>query len=89
MKTDELREKYLAFFETKGHKRVPSDVLVPTWQPARLQKLFRVERLAAPAAEQVARVHAELVGQFLGALLSAHPCRYWSESIGRVRQCWR
>src|ERR1700675_1618594 len=31
MKTDELREKYLAFFETKGHARRPSDVLVPTW----------------------------------------------------------
>ncbi|MEM6331677.1 MAG: alanine--tRNA ligase, partial [Planctomycetota bacterium] len=34
MKTDELREKYLAFFETKGHTRVPSDVLVPTWDPS-------------------------------------------------------
>jgi alanyl-tRNA synthetase len=34
MKTDELREKYLAFFETKGHKRVGSDVLVPTWDPS-------------------------------------------------------
>jgi alanyl-tRNA synthetase len=34
MKTDELREKYLAFFETKGHKRVASDVLVPTWDPS-------------------------------------------------------
>jgi alanyl-tRNA synthetase len=32
--TDELREKYLAFFETKGHKRVASDVLVPTWDPS-------------------------------------------------------
>lgn len=31
MKTDELREKYLRFFETKGHTRKPSDVLVPTW----------------------------------------------------------
>jgi len=31
MKTDELREKYLAFFETKGHTRRASDVLVPTW----------------------------------------------------------
>jgi alanyl-tRNA synthetase len=31
MKTDELREKYLAFFESKGHSRQPSDVLVPTW----------------------------------------------------------
>jgi alanyl-tRNA synthetase len=31
MKTDEIREKYLAFFETKGHKRIKSDVLVPTW----------------------------------------------------------
>ncbi len=34
MKTDELREKYLAFFETKGHRRVESDVLVPTWDPS-------------------------------------------------------
>ncbi|MEL7267419.1 MAG: alanine--tRNA ligase-related protein, partial [Planctomycetota bacterium] len=31
MKTDELREKYLAFFETKGCVRQPSDVLVPKW----------------------------------------------------------
>ncbi len=34
MKTDELREKYLAFFESKGHSRQPSDVLVPTWDPS-------------------------------------------------------
>jgi len=34
MKTDELREKYLAFFEGKGHTRRPSDVLVPTWDPS-------------------------------------------------------
>ena len=34
MKTDELREKYLAFFEGKGHARRPSDVLVPTWDPS-------------------------------------------------------
>ncbi len=34
MKTDELREKYLAFFEGKGHRRVASDVLVPTWDPS-------------------------------------------------------
>ncbi len=34
MKSDELREKYLAFFETKGHTRVASDVLVPTWDPS-------------------------------------------------------
>jgi alanyl-tRNA synthetase len=31
MKTDEIREKYLAFFESKGHTRKPSDVLVPRW----------------------------------------------------------
>ena len=31
MKTDELREKYLEFFQGKGHTRKPSDVLVPTW----------------------------------------------------------
>jgi alanyl-tRNA synthetase len=34
MKTDELREKYLSFFEEKGHKRQSSDVLVPTWDPS-------------------------------------------------------
>ncbi len=34
MKTDELREKYLAFFETKGCVRRPSDVLVPSWDPS-------------------------------------------------------
>lgn len=34
MKTNELREKYLAFFESKGHTRRPSDVLVPTWDPS-------------------------------------------------------
>ena len=31
MKTDEIREKYLAFFESKGHTRKASDVLVPRW----------------------------------------------------------
>ncbi|RMF38272.1 MAG: alanine--tRNA ligase, partial [Planctomycetota bacterium] len=34
MKTDELREKYLEFFESHGHSRQPSDVLVPTWDPS-------------------------------------------------------
>ena len=34
MKTDELREKYLSFFQSKGHKRCASDVLVPTWDPS-------------------------------------------------------
>jgi len=34
MQTNELREKYLAFFETKGHTRKPSDVLVPKWDPS-------------------------------------------------------
>jgi len=34
MKTDELREAYLAFFETKGCVRRPSDVLVPRWDPS-------------------------------------------------------
>jgi alanyl-tRNA synthetase len=33
MKTDELREKYLAFFESKGCVRRPSDVLVPKYDP--------------------------------------------------------
>jgi alanyl-tRNA synthetase len=34
MKTDELREKYLAFFETKGCVRRPSDALVPHGDPS-------------------------------------------------------
>ncbi len=34
MKTDELREAYLSFFESKGCVRRPSDVLVPTWDPS-------------------------------------------------------
>jgi alanyl-tRNA synthetase len=34
MKTDELREKYLEFFQAQGHSRQPSDVLVPTWDPS-------------------------------------------------------
>jgi alanyl-tRNA synthetase len=34
MKTDELREKYLSFFESKGCVRRPSDVLVPRWDPS-------------------------------------------------------
>ncbi|MGQ9504129.1 MAG: alanine--tRNA ligase [Thermogutta sp.] len=34
MRTDELREKYLTFFESKGCVRRPSDVLVPRWDPS-------------------------------------------------------
>ncbi len=34
MKTNEIREKYLEFFEGKQHTRCPSDVLVPTWDPS-------------------------------------------------------
>ena len=34
MKTDEIREKYLEFFESKGCVRRPSDVLVPSWDPS-------------------------------------------------------
>jgi len=34
MKTDELREKYLDFFVTKGCTRRSSDVLVPRWDPS-------------------------------------------------------
>jgi alanyl-tRNA synthetase len=34
MQTDELREKYLAFFESQGCVRRPSDVLVPRWDPS-------------------------------------------------------
>ena len=31
MKTDEIREKYLEFFQGKGHRLCESDVLVPKW----------------------------------------------------------
>ena len=31
MKTDELRDKYLEFFKTKGHTVCASDVMVPKW----------------------------------------------------------
>ncbi|MBC8873039.1 MAG: alanine--tRNA ligase [Planctomycetes bacterium] len=34
MKSDELREKYLEFFEARGHSLQASDVLVPTWDPS-------------------------------------------------------
>jgi alanyl-tRNA synthetase len=34
MKSNELREKYLSFFESKGCVRRPSDVLVPRWDPS-------------------------------------------------------
>jgi len=34
MNTDELRERYLAFFETRGCVRRPSDVLVPRLDPS-------------------------------------------------------
>jgi len=34
MKANELREAYLAFFESKGCVRRPSDVLVPRWDPS-------------------------------------------------------
>src|SRR5688572_26236791 len=34
MNTDEIREKYLEFFQSKGCVRKPSDVLVPRWDPS-------------------------------------------------------
>ncbi len=34
MKTDELRERYLDFFQSKGHTLCASDVLVPKWDPS-------------------------------------------------------
>src|ERR1700685_1491148 len=30
MNTDEIRERYLSFFEERGHKRIPSASLVPS-----------------------------------------------------------
>ncbi len=34
MKTDEIREKYLEYFVSRGCVRRPSDVLVPRWDPS-------------------------------------------------------
>ena len=34
MKTDEIREKYLAFFESKGHTRSPATCSCPAWDPS-------------------------------------------------------
>jgi len=34
--SDELRERYLAFFESRGHKRIPSAALVPENDPTTL-----------------------------------------------------
>jgi len=36
MKTDDIRERYLKFFEGRGHARYPSDSLVPTNDPSLL-----------------------------------------------------
>jgi len=33
MKTDEIRQRYLDFFKSKGHTVCDSDVLVPKWDP--------------------------------------------------------
>ncbi len=33
MKTNEIRQKYLDYFQSKDHTVVPSDVLVPKWDP--------------------------------------------------------
>src|SRR5437764_2268792 len=30
MRTDEIRERYLSFFEERGHRRIPSASLVPS-----------------------------------------------------------
>ena len=33
MKTNEIRQKYLEFYQSQGHQLCPSDVLVPKWDP--------------------------------------------------------
>ncbi len=48
MKSDELREKYLAFFESKGCVRRPSDVLVPAGRPLRAVHPRRHEPVQGP-----------------------------------------
>ena len=30
MSTDDIRERYLSFFEERGHKRIPSASLIPS-----------------------------------------------------------
>ena len=36
MKTSELREAYLSFFENKGHRRIPASSLIPRNDPTLL-----------------------------------------------------
>ena len=36
MKVDEIRDRYLRFFEAKGHRIYPSDSLVPASDPSLL-----------------------------------------------------
>ena len=36
MKTDEIRDKFLKFFEARGHRIYPSDSLVPANDPSLL-----------------------------------------------------
>ncbi len=53
MKADELREKYLTFFESKGHARRPSDVLVPTWDPSVKMGLDYILSNVEPATQTI------------------------------------
>ena len=74
MKTNELREKYLSFFESKGHSRCASDVLVSTWTPS---------VLFTPAAMIVAQT--VLVTPIVAALARQTVEDLWTEYREQLR----
>ena len=77
MKTNELREKYLSFFESKGCVRRPSDVLVPKDDPT---------VLFTPAGMN------QFKNEFMGiGKAGIHRGNHVSEMLtyGRYQQRWR